>query len=516
MKHRVHVDGCLFLLIAGIFAAACGCGTSSANGDDAALLQHRCDGAPARLVSPVREQDGGAKLDTSLLLKIEKRVLPGPIVDGPNSHAELPDYYWAENGLLRERLETAKGVFRDTPRPTYRALTLVAGAAGLGKTLIKGQVFDGDLPENAVCKFDIRELYDEWAVGGIVADKPDLAADGIVISRLKSVVDKSQMRLRRYLAARDANFYVIDSLDEIHPADHAWVLEQVADFVSRGNRQFVHVAVFGRGFAFREFWKKRKEHLGNANVELHVLEPPTFRTTGDLTVSSWNYHTWKYDLRWAPEGNENSKMPLNAYASWVEAGFPRHGMFHSVKCEDNQNMRPDVRRTLVQCASQRPIVCSALYNLAGNSMIREILQQETLERRPYDERRIAQAYLDAWLVRETKVHGRPSVEQPNHLDLYLCLLERVAVKYLQTGSIDDRGFFAVRDNDTVSGTCGGRERTLPVKQVLDGSGLIITDPREEGLARYRFEPFWAHRLLAEMHGERMAKQGRLALGPCAE
>ena len=41
---------------------------------------------------------------------------------------------------------------------------------------------------------------------------------------------------------------------------------------------------------------------------------------------------------------------------------------------------------------------------------------------------------------------------------------------------------------------------------------VITDPREEGHAKYRFEPLWTHRLLAETHVDRMAKNGRLALG----
>jgi len=516
VKHPFIADGCLFLFIAGIFAAAGGCGNSSADGEDS-ILPNRCDVAPTTSLETRGDQRNvEAKLDTSLLREIEQRVLPSPIVNGPNLHAELPDYYWAENRPLRDRLENAKLAFRRVPRPTYRALTLVVGAAGVGKTFIKGEVFDKDFPKNAVCKFDIRELYEEWAEGGSVGDKPDLAAGDLVISRLKSMIDKSRPRLREYLEARDASFFVIDSLDEIHPDDHAWVLDQVAESVVHGDRQFIHVAVFGRGFAFRDFWNKREEHFGGANAELHLLKPPTFSTTGDLTVSSWNYHTWKHKLTWASDGHESCRMPLSAYTRWVESGFARQGAFQSVTCENNDDMCPEVQNALMQCASERPMICSALYNLAGNSMVREILQQETLERRPFDERRIARAYLNAWLIRETKVHNRPSIEQPNHLDLYVSLLERVATKYLQEGSIDDQGFFPVHDNDTVSATYGGRQRALPVRRVLDGSGLIVTDPREEGIAKYRFEPFWTHRLLAEMHVDRTAKEGRLALGPSAE
>lgn len=516
MKHRVIAEGCLFLLITGILAGASGCGISPAEGDEAALLHD--DGAMAgtQLEPRVHPAATAAKLDTSPLQEIERRVLPSPLVVGPNRHAELPDYYWAENGPLQERLESAKESFRREPTSGFRALTLVAGAAGVGKTFIKGNVFDKDFPKSAVCKFDIRELYDEWAEGNLIEDKADLAASDLVISRLKSMPDKSQPRLREYLTAQDANFFVIDSLDEIHPDDHAWVLEQVADFVNHGDGQFVHVAVFGRGFAFRDFWLKRQECLGDAKVELHLLNPPDFRTTGDLAVSSWNYHSWKYGLTWAPDGGESSKMPLDAYTNWVESGFCRQGVFQSVTCEENDNMCPDVHNTLVQCASERPLVCGALYNLAGNSMIREILEQATLERRPYDERRIARAYLDEWLIRETKVHDRPSVEQPAHLDLYASLLGRVALKYLQEDAIDELGYFTVSDGDSVTTSQDGQKREFSVKRILNGSGLVISDPRVEGPAQYRFEPLWNHRLLAEMHCEQLAKEGQLALGACGQ
>lgn len=516
MKHQVIVDRCLFLLIAGFLAAAGGCSTSSADGEDATPLRQQCAAAPARLEPRAHQLGTPATPNTSLLREIERRVLPRPIVNGPNRHAELPDYYWDENRSLRDRLEHEKTIYRSGPGVAFHGMTLVAGAAGVGKTFIKGKVFDKDFPKSAVCKFDIRELYDQWAEDGVVADKPDLAADDLVISRLKSVIDKSQPRLLEYLKTQDANFFVIDSLDEIHPDDHAWVLEQVGDFVAHDSRRFIHVAVFGRGFAFREFWKKRKGHFGDADVELYLLKPPTFSTTGDLTVSSWNFHTWKYKLTWAPDGKESSTMPLEAYTRWVESGFARQAEYGSVTCEDNDSMRSDVQDTLMQCASKYPVVCSALYNLAGNSMIREILERDALQRRPYDEHRIEKAYLEAWLTREAKVHSRPSAEQPARFDLYLSLLEAVATKYLAEGAIDDQGCFPVRDGDTILAACGGQKRAFSVKRILDGSGLIVTDPREEGPAKYRFEPLWIHRLMVEMRGERMAKEHRLALGQGAE
>jgi hypothetical protein len=530
MKHRLMVERCLPLFITAIFAMVGGWGAPSAHGKDPAAS--KLDGAgterpvhvnvgqrdtnvPRPTLSP-RASATAVELDTSSLREIERRVLPLPIVEGPNRHGALPDYYWAENRALQDRLEDAKKRFCCAPTPTFRALTLVAGAAGVGKTFIKANVFDKDCPRAATCKFDIRELYDEWANNGTVAEKADLSGGGIVIGRLKSVTDKSKPRLRDYLEAQDAGFYVIDSLDEIHPDDYTWILEQVQEFVCHGERPFVHVVVFGRGFAFHEFWNKRSQRRRGTDVELYLLNPPAFRTTGDLTVSSWNYHSWKYRLAWVPGGNETSKMPLDAYARWIKSGCSRDGEFRSVTCEDNDDMRADVQSAFVDCASKSCVVCSALYNLAGNSMIREILRRETLEQHSYDERRVAEAYLSAWLARETNVHDRPSMERPEHLDLYVSLLRRVAVKYLQDRQIDDRGYFPVRDGDAVTVEYEGRPYTFPVKRILDRSGLIVTDPRGEGIAKYRFEPFWVHRLLVEMHRERMAREQRFALGVGAE
>jgi len=524
------VDRCLPLFITAILTIVGGWAAPLACGKDPAVSERSGAGTEApvhvgvgRHASNISTPTSSPSTSTALgelnissLREIERRVLPLPIVEGPNHHGELPDYYWAENDVLRNRLERAKAAFRRVPAPTFRALTLVAGAAGVGKTFIKGGVFNKDYPRTAACKFDIRELYDEWAEDGIAADEADLSSGDLVINCLKSVTDKSKPRLYEYLDAQGAGFYVIDSLDEIHPDDYAWVLEQVEDFVFDCDRQFVHVVVFGRGFAFREFWNKRTEHRNRSDVELYLLNPPAFCTTGDLTVSSWNYHSWKYRLAWAPDGNETSKMPLDAYARWVKNGFSCQGTFRSVTCEANDDMRADVQSALVQCASKSRVVSGALYNLAGNSMIREILRREILEQRPYDERRVAQAYLNQWLIRETKVHDRPSVEKPEHLDLYLSLLGHVAVKYLQEDGIDEQGYFPVRDGDAVTVEHECRQRTFPVKRILDGSGLIITDPREDSVAKYRFEPLWVHRLLSEMHGERMAKEQRLALGLGAE
>jgi hypothetical protein len=457
---------------------------------------------------PVDASYVGEPVDTTPLLEIEKSALPACIVEGPWTHETLPEYYWAENADLRARFEQARQASRGTPPRTFRALTLVSGAAGVGKTFvkgevfdIKGEVFDEDYPENAVYSFDMRELFSLWAARGIALVKADLHASGTALNRLLTVPRKQHPHLRTFLEAKDAQFYVIDSLDEIHPEDYSWVLRQVEEFVFDPEREFVHVVIFGRGLAFRDYWALHQERNSNRDVRLFLLHEPQLKTTGDLMVSSWSYHTWRYGLRWAPEEGEPETMPLREYAEWVNSGFSRSGKFASVTCDENNSMRPDVHRALVDLSKDSRVVGSVLNNLAGNTLMREVIEEDVLAGREYDERHVMESFLQKWLVRDTRADDRPSAKKAQYLELYLTLLQQVAVRYLHENALDESGFFEVREEDAVLVDWHGKELIFRVNRILDRSGLKFVNPRDPGM-RYRFEPLWFHRLLVEMHNDR--------------
>jgi hypothetical protein len=447
-----------------------------------------------------------AGVDTSRLREIEQRVLPPLLVSGAAQHDALPDYYWAANRDLRQRFEHARSVYEaGTPRP-YRAVTLVAGAAGVGKSFLKDEVFRKDYPAGAVCKFDLKELFATWQAEGTTVLKPDLACGPVVLNQMLSLADPRRRDLVSYLESNPAAFFVIDSLDEIHPDDYMAVLQQIDQFVARGGRGFVHVVVFGRSLAFRDYWRATASRVGGESPALFVLHPPVFRTTGDLLVSNWNYHGWKYKLKWASDGGELSPLPLDAYAEWSEQGFPRSGKFASVTCLPNDNMTPLVRDTLSAWAQSQRVVGGALYNLAGNSLLREIVEQSVRDGRPFDEPTFMSAYLQKWLERESASENRPSARQPEHLDLYLQLLQGAAVKVLAEGRVDDNGSFPLSEADVVEVDYRGRRLVFPVKRILDRSGLKHFDPRQPGPPKYRFEPIWMHRLLVTMYNERLLRR----------
>jgi hypothetical protein len=396
-------------------------------------------------------------------------------------------------------------------------ITLIAGDAGIGKTFLKCQAFSKDYPREAVCKLDLRELYTQWQSEGLVEPRPDLFAGtsagsegDVILSQLLAIREDQPLPLRRHLESVPASFYVIDSLDEIHPDDCERVLEQIERFVHDSARPFLHVVVLGRSVAFRDFWHKRAGFYSRDIMDLYLLDPPQLRTTGDLLVSTWNYHSFFFKLQVSRDDAEPTGMPFDLYRQWTQAGFPASINGMQVQHQANANMHPKVLDQVQTWAMRYPVVNSMLYNLAGNGLIREIAERHALADKPYDERQVMEEYLSLWLDRDTQSNDRPSQAKPEHLDLYLRLLEGVAVKYLDEGQLDNAGYFTIRYDDAIVVQERGRTLRFPVYRIVDRSGLKHADPRDPGGPRYRFEPFWVHRLLVQKHNDRQ-RGGTLAV-----
>lgn len=447
------------------------------------------------------------RVDTSNLLEIERRVLPECLIAGPNRHESLPEYYWAENPELSANFAEAQRIYEANAVRPFRSMTLVAGAAGVGKTFIKDRVFKKTYAAGDVCKFDIKELYKQWQSSGLTVEKPDLHSGEVVLSRLLAVKDKQKEQpcLIDFLNSKSAAFYVIDSLDEIHPDDYQWVLDQIEQFVFQQDHQFVQVVVFGRGLAFREYWQANRSNR-EGGPKLFLLHPPKFKTTGDLFVSNWNNDGFRYTLRWSPDGTDPVEMPLATYRTWAETGFPATGDFSSVTFKANDSMNAKTRRILQEWCEQQAVVGPMLYNLAGNGILRDIVEQHAVNGQPFNERRVLETYLSAWMERDSKSNNRPSAAQPENLDLYLQLLQQVAIKPLVENKLDGVGYFDVPSDEVIEINWQGKQLTFPVQQILDRSGLKVDDPRETGTPRYRFEPIWIHRLLVEMHNDQLSQQ----------
>jgi hypothetical protein len=383
-------------------------------------------------------------------------------------------------------------------------MTVVAGSAGVGKTFVKRGVYRDWIPDQQVWKFDIREMFEEFADQGMAESKPDVHHGEQIISRLLSLSPQAREAFALELKRRAAAFVVVDSLDEVHPDDYYFVLDTLERFALKGDRDFIHVVVFGRPLAFRDYWRIRRTQGMPHGLQGFLLNPPDFRTTGDLLVSSWNYDCWKYRLSRQDFDGQPRSMTFSDFQHWCACDFSTAGEFADVSFEQNKSICPQVRDELRRWAQQHRPVVGVLGNLAGNSMLREIVEEYVDQGREFDEREFMNEFFAKWLERNTKSGDRPSRLKPEQLELYVKLLEAVAAKYVDEHRVDRLGYFDVVDDDRVVVDHADKTVSVPVRRLLNHSGVVTLDPILPVAQRYRFEPFWVHRLLLKMHQERQA------------
>ncbi len=439
-------------------------------------------------------------LDTHQLNQVEENVLPPVLVEGPWQHETLAEYYLASNLELAFRLERARMAFESGQSQHCQMVTLIAGDAGIGKTFLKKKVFSKDHSESHVCRIDFRDLYDQWRSEGKVELRPDLACDDTVLCSLPALKDRNWQGLYEFLRNQSASFYVIDSLDEVHPDDYVGLLEQVCRFAFDPDRGFVHVVVLGRGIAFRDYWQKTAGHYATSRMNLYVLEPPQFKTTGDLLVSSWNYHRFAHDLKW--QSKTASDVLLDDFKKWEGRRFVRAGQFQGLDCQPQDAIDVRVEAELKKLMTSERFPQGVFRNLAGNAVLREIVTEQVRSGGSCDDRSIMQGYLEKWLVRDTKSGNRPSSANPEHVELYVCLLENLAAKVLREGRVDSHGFFCLTDAESIACNDEGALKRFPAHRILERSGLKHLDPRTPGARRYRFEPIWLHRTLVDSYNRR--------------
>ncbi len=180
------------------------------------------------------------------------------------------------------------------------------------------------------------------------------------------------------------------------------------------------------------------------------------------------------------------------------------GEFADVTFKPNGSMRPQVRDELEKWSMQHRAVAAVLPNLAGNSIVREIVEQRIERGAEFDEQQFMDEFFEKWLERDTKSDDRPSRLKPQHLEIYVQLLEAVAAKYVTERRVDRLGYFDVIDDDFVVAEHEGAMVTVPVRQLLNRSGLVNIDPLLPEAGRYRFEPMWFHRLLLSRYQQRQS------------
>ena len=435
------------------------------------------------------------------LKALEQQLLPGRLIEGEPRCNGMVDYYWDANPELESELKSAKLKFKQS-NDDHQRMILVAGPAGVGKTFVKRGVYEG-LPKDAVWKFDARELFGDYRELGFAEPQADLRDGCMVFNEMLSLTSAGRRRFRSDVLNCTASFVVVDSLDEIHPRDYAFVLQTLGKLIGPSRNDFTQVVVFGRPFCFESYWQwYQGERNGNsAGVRGFMLRKPEFRTTGDIQVSNWNFDCWKFGLCRQSASLQHA-VCFSEYQEWCERGFSCEGEFADLVFDANRHMTVESRAALNRWISEEPAVAAVISNLAANGMVRDILVDQSQDAENFDERQFMDQFLTRWLERDTRSDDRPSRIKPEHLDIYLKLLENVAVMYAQSVQAD--GSFVVTQHDQVQASFKGGDVTVSVKDLLNRSGLVTAEPFGESQGRVSFEPLWLQRVLIEKHARRRA------------
>ena len=440
----------------------------------------------------------------SHLKAVERQLLPVGLVVGEPRCDEILDYYWDANPELEFELKSAKRNFSQS-QGDHQQMLLVAGPAGVGKTFIKRGVYNG-LPRDVFWKFDARELFGEYLELGLARHKADLHDGSTVFNEMLSLTPAGRQRFCSEVLKCTASFVVVDSLDEVHPCDYVFVLQTLEKLMHPSRQSFAQVVVFGRPFCFAEYWQwhQRERNESSQCVRGYMLQKPEFRTTGDIQVSNWNFDCWKFGLC-RELANQQQGFCFSDYQQWYERGFSCEGEFSDITFASNPHMTVEAREMLNRWISQEPTVAAVISNLAANGMVREILVEQLQAGQGFDERQFMERFLACWLERDTKSDDRPSQIKPEHLDVYLKLLENVAVMYAQSVQAD--GSFVVAQDDQIQTSFNGCDMTVSVKDLLNRSGLVTAEPFVQSQMRMRFEPLWLQRLLINKHARRQTQAG---------
>lgn len=250
----------------------------------------------------------------------------------------------------------------------------------------------------------------------------------------------------------------LDQMDEIHPDTAIQLCKSIEEILieKRGEKIQICIFLIGRpcfasGYFYETAPKIKNENLTGRFVK--KLGLPKFKSTGDLNVFMDN------QTELTPE----KKVFLE---------------------------KTTTRKAFIERAKQHAFIRSSLPIL--------FLARDTFELVPAPSEKTDQAkYLKENLVsgmfrRNFSTHGRPSDTHLDKFMAYKCLLRAVAIKYK---NVDKEGCFRVKFGDEIEELAIGLK--CNVRRLLERSGLVDIEPVGTATVKFRFQPFWVHRYLAE-------------------
>lgn len=358
-------------------------------------------------------------------------------------------YLLDSNPEILDRIRTAS-------QQTGRSVTFVIGDPGVGKSslirILRDEIHDIQLIE-------LSRLAEQHGVdfSDIAEKKDDLvtcSGQHYAFGALPAIRDDIQNWLStifmRFGVTHLTGTIIIDDVDEIYPDSAKRLLNEVAATVRNKLNDSVHWMIFGRPEAFVDFYEQPRI------FDFRIIDKFTCNGVKDY------YHT--DFIRAAVTDLQQMREIYNVDASYL-----------SKKVIDFLRGHQELVISMANRAESQFLIQAVASGLTEVNAVKKFIY-------------------NALLSRAHKTHNRPVQGGVQ----YEAFLQDIARRY--ASEVDPvTGYFLVTFDDFIPFKDeAGRSAAVKVSDVLDRSGVARLDPIDFSQRKYRFEPFWLQRYLAEM------------------
>jgi hypothetical protein len=313
-------------------------------------------------------------------------------------------------------------------------------------------------------------------------EEPDLIASNgsasLVINSLPSVhlAEGSLPALLQVVGATPDKVVIIDDLDEISSSSATRVLDEIRGLrIANPSWRFV---VMGRTEAVSPYLAHYGAKLDDVEYLRHPLATPDF-FLGDIDLRVANFLHWHID--------ERKRHPV------VKVASQEHVTSTTAYLQSWIHAQPSLWLSMGTATASGALIERSFNSSFPTSEADSMSQAE-------DPREWLAAVI---FGRNSDSHNRPSMKDTGtKKDLYFRALYKIAAESVDR--IDKNGFFSLPD----PGTVRVDDYVMQSEAALHRSGVVSVYPADNYACRYRFEPLWIHRYLAEKFNSLIARGGR--------
>jgi hypothetical protein len=417
---------------------------------------------------------------TQELRKIEEELALKQIPYAINSKSYL-EHVKKTNNRFNAFLKS----FNDSliTNPNYRGIAYVTAPAGYGKSYFTKKWIESEINEVKIGKIKVREhiVCEERASKcyskslGIKINKIDdletikNGTEEIFLGWLYDYEFDSK-KIIEFYEYEDIDILIIDDLDEVSEKTMEKYLKDFETLMENNTFPNLNLVVF----------MSRPEALVNYLSN-------TYRTVP------------KVDVTYGIEQNSLNN-PIFSNPSQIEDRVNNWAEWYGPEKLDRDLIQKEidlVYSTTLSLYNKFDFIKLQLQIQSNSDFLFRSILKERIDKKT-NKGKIKEILFNLMLGRNSDSHHRPNIDSNEGL-IYINLMQELVLNKIKMSEIKDKkGWFLVKNNDKIEIKIDDVSYSTTVKALLNRSGLVLAEPIDSKISKYRFEPFWLHEYLINM------------------